>query len=182
VLSGHFKPCTYYSGAVQLGRLTNATYPLLKRSKDDSVSFRSMKLQKFCYCCIELCSRFRSPALLTHSQPSALKRSKSAFLLVGHGPLFIYRARERCRPRAVCSKFCQRCTHKLFASGCHRMSALPPRADIVEWYSHVRFAPLSDQVRCSKNSVFRSPRRRWRAASGNGDAERPPAPKVDGAE
>jgi hypothetical protein len=61
-----------------------------------------MKLQKFRYRCIELCSRFRSPALLTHGQPSALKRRKSAFLLVGHGPSgqyfatparnFVYRA------------------------------------------------------------------------------------------
>src|SRR5262249_58633563 len=50
-------------------------------------SFRSMKVQKFHYCCIEFCSHFRSPALLPHGQPSALKRSKSAFLLVGHGPL-----------------------------------------------------------------------------------------------
>ena len=56
------------------------------RFKDVSVSFRSMKLQKFRYCCIALCSRFRSLALLTHGQPSALKRSKSALLLVGHGP------------------------------------------------------------------------------------------------
>lgn len=45
-----------------------------------------MKLQKFRYRCIELCSHFRSPSLLTHGQPSALKRSKSAFLLVVHIP------------------------------------------------------------------------------------------------
>jgi hypothetical protein len=61
-----------------------------------------MKLQKFRSCCIELCSHFRAPALLTHSQPGALKRSKSIFLLVSHGPLvtalltpaphFVYRA------------------------------------------------------------------------------------------
>src|SRR5215471_19320492 len=68
-------------------QLRGAAYPALKRLKDDSVSFRSMKLQKFHYCCIEFCSHFCSPALLTHGQPSALKRSKSAFLLVGHGPL-----------------------------------------------------------------------------------------------
>jgi hypothetical protein len=64
-----------------------ASLPLPKRFKDDSVSFGSMKLQKFRYCCIELCSPFRSPARLTHGQPSALKCSKSAFLLVGHGSL-----------------------------------------------------------------------------------------------
>jgi len=73
--------------AVQLGRLPNATYPELKRSKDDSVSFRSMKLQKFRYCCIELCCRLRSPAVLAYGQPSALKRNKSVFLLVGHWTL-----------------------------------------------------------------------------------------------
>jgi hypothetical protein len=73
--------------AAQLRRLRGAAcLPVPKLVKDDSVSFRSMKLQKFRYRCIELCSRFRSPALLTHGQPSALKRSKSAFLLVGHGP------------------------------------------------------------------------------------------------
>jgi hypothetical protein len=37
-------------------------------------------------CGIELCGRPRSPALLTHGQPSGLKRSKSAFLLVRHRP------------------------------------------------------------------------------------------------
>jgi hypothetical protein len=66
--------------------LCGTANPLLKRSKNDSVIFRSMKLQKFRHCCIELCSSFRSPALLTQGQPSALKRSKSVFLLVGHGP------------------------------------------------------------------------------------------------
>ena len=68
-------------------RLRDAAYPELKRLKNDSVSFRSMKVQKFHYWCIEFFSHFRSPALLSHGQPSALKRSKSAFLLVGHGPL-----------------------------------------------------------------------------------------------
>ena len=66
-------------------RSRDAAYPELKRLKDDSVSFGSMKVQKFHYCCIEFCSHFRSPALLPHGQPSALKRSKSAFLLVGYG-------------------------------------------------------------------------------------------------
>jgi hypothetical protein len=57
--------------------------PLPKRFKDYSVSFRSVKLQKFDYCGIQFYCQFGS-ALLTHGQPSALKRSKSAFLLVGH--------------------------------------------------------------------------------------------------
>ena len=55
-----------------------------KRCKDDSVSFRSVKLQKFRYRGIELYGRSRSPALLTHGQPSGLKRSKSACLLIRH--------------------------------------------------------------------------------------------------
>jgi len=66
--------------------------PLPERFKDDIVSFRSRKFQKFRYCRIELC-RFRLPALLTHGQISALKRCKSAFLLVSHPvPHFVYRA------------------------------------------------------------------------------------------
>src|SRR5690242_18769468 len=58
--------------------------PLSKLFKDYSVSFSSMKLQKFRYCPIELPCHFRSSALLTHGRPGGLKRSKSAFLLVGH--------------------------------------------------------------------------------------------------
>jgi hypothetical protein len=47
---------------------------------------------------------FHSPALLTHGQPGRLKRRKSAFLLVGHGPSgialptpapFVYHAAKR---------------------------------------------------------------------------------------
>ena len=79
-----------------------------KRFKDHSVSLRSTKLQKFRYSCIEFCT-FRSPPLLTHGQPSALKHSKSTFLLTGHGPSgqcfanagpACLSRRERCRPRA----------------------------------------------------------------------------------
>ena len=69
-----------------LWRLRAACLPVPERCKDDSVSFRSVKLQKFRYRGIELCGLSRSPALLTHVQPSGLKRSKSAFLLVRHRP------------------------------------------------------------------------------------------------
>jgi hypothetical protein len=62
-----------------------AYLPLPKRFKDYGVSFRPVKLQKFGSCRIQLCCQFGTSALLTHGQPSALKRSKSAFLLVGHG-------------------------------------------------------------------------------------------------
>jgi len=71
---------------VQLRRLHAAAYlPVPKFFKDVGVSFGSMKLQKFRYCCIELRSLFRLSSLLTHGQPSAFKRSNPAFLLVGHG-------------------------------------------------------------------------------------------------
>jgi hypothetical protein len=56
-----------------------------KRFKDYSVSLRSVKLQKFAYCSIQLCCQCGSSPLLTQRQPSASKRSKSAFLLLGHG-------------------------------------------------------------------------------------------------
>jgi hypothetical protein len=72
-----------------------AYLPPPKRFKDYSVSFRSVKIQKFRYCCIELSCQFGSWALLTHGQPSALKRSKSAFLLVGHD--VFYHAASDCR-------------------------------------------------------------------------------------
>src|SRR5689334_4875094 len=58
--------------------------PLPKCFADGNVSLRSMKLQKFRYRSIELCSHIRSPSLLPHSHPSALKRSESAFLFVIH--------------------------------------------------------------------------------------------------
>jgi hypothetical protein len=34
------------------------------------------------------------------------------------------------------------------------MSALPPKADIVERDRHVRFVPKADILRCSKKSLF----------------------------
>ena len=40
------------------------------------------------------------------------------------------------------------------------MSALPPKADIRHSDSHVRFVPKADILRCSKDVVIRSPRRR----------------------
>jgi hypothetical protein len=43
-----------------------------------------MKLEKCRYCRIEARCHFRSSAMLTHGRPSPFKRSKSAFLLVGH--------------------------------------------------------------------------------------------------
>jgi hypothetical protein len=43
-----------------------------------------MKLQKFRHRSIDLCSHVRSPSLLPHVNPSALKRSESAFLFVVH--------------------------------------------------------------------------------------------------
>jgi len=60
--------------------------PLTKCFTDDNVGLRSLKLQKFRYRCIELCSHVRSPSLLPHGHPSALKRSKSAFLFVVYIP------------------------------------------------------------------------------------------------
>jgi hypothetical protein len=96
-----------------------AYLPLPKRFKDYSVSFRSVKLQKFGYRRIQFCCQFGSPALLTHGQPSALKRSKSDFLLVGHG-VFVTRqatsgAKKKCLSgwdfgwwgaNARCSSYC----------------------------------------------------------------------------
>jgi len=71
---------------VQLRRLHAAAYlPVPKFFKDVGVSFGSMKLQKFRYCCIELRSLFRLSSLLTHGQPSVLKRRNPAVLLVSHG-------------------------------------------------------------------------------------------------
>ena len=43
------------------------------------------------------------------------------------------------------------------------MSALPPKSDIDRACRDVRFVPKADILRCGKNIVIRSPRRRWRA-------------------
>jgi hypothetical protein len=43
------------------------------------------------------------------------------------------------------------------------MSALPPKADIRACDRDVRFVPKSDILRCGKNDVIQSPRRRRQA-------------------
>ena len=74
--------------SVQLRRLRGAAYlPVLKRFEDGSVRFRYMTLHKFRYYSIALRDRFRPPVLLSHGQPSILKRGKFPFLLVGHWSL-----------------------------------------------------------------------------------------------
>jgi hypothetical protein len=48
------------------------------------------------------------------------------------------------------------------------MSALPPKADIAQRNSDVRFVPKADILRCGKNAVIRSPRQRGRDAKPEG--------------
>ena len=52
-------------------RSRDAAYPELKRLKDDSVSFRSMEVQKFHYCCIRVLQPFPL-AGASHAWPTKL--------------------------------------------------------------------------------------------------------------